>query len=95
MHMITRRYKASNLAEVVRRVTEGYVPIIRSAPGFVAYYVVDLGENELMSVQVFETKAEADEAGKRVATWVPENLGDVISSPHEVVTGNVVIHETI
>ena len=42
MYVAVRRYqvKAGSMDEIVRRAQEGFVPLIRQAPGFVAYYGV-------------------------------------------------------
>ncbi len=45
MHAVVRRYRfdPKSAAEIDRHVKEGFVPLIRKTPGFVAYYWVDTG----------------------------------------------------
>ena len=40
-----RRYDGvSDVDEVIRRVEEGFVPILSGTPGFIAYYAIDQGD---------------------------------------------------
>ncbi len=59
MYAAIRRYKTSpgGATELARRVTQGFVPIISKAPGFVAYYVVDAGNDVVASISVFQDQA--------------------------------------
>ena len=51
MYMSVRRYTTSGPTNVIARiVTQGFVPIISDAPGFIAFYVVDGGDGSLASV---------------------------------------------
>lgn len=44
MYAVVRRYEGvTDPAEAGRRVEEGFVPLLRQVPGFVAYYWVDAG----------------------------------------------------
>jgi hypothetical protein len=62
--------KPGTVPEVIRKVKEGFVPIASSVPGFVAYYLVDIGNDSVMTVSIFQDKAGAEESGKRAADWV-------------------------
>ena len=84
-----RYYTSSNVDEVVRRVEEGFIPIISQTPGFVAYYVVDGGGGTLTSVSVFESQAGADESTRLAADWVKENLAGLFDGPPTVAAGEV------
>jgi hypothetical protein len=45
MYASIRRYKMDpgSVDELMRRVNEGFVPIISKGPGFLAYYAVNAG----------------------------------------------------
>ena len=47
-------------SEVARRIQEGYLPILRDTPGFVAYYLVHTGNDAGLSITIFETQAQAE-----------------------------------
>ncbi len=96
MYITIRRYKIApgSTAELKRRVQEGFVPIVSKLPGFVEYFWTSAGENEMFSVNVFKDKAGADESVRAAADWVQKNLASLISSPPEVMTGEVVVHQS-
>jgi hypothetical protein len=72
---------------------DGFLPIVESVPGFVAYYVVDAGEGMASSITICEDKAGVDESTSRASEWVQEHALDFIESGPAVVTG-VVTAET-
>ncbi len=81
--------------EVVRRVKEGFVPIIRDTQGFVSYFILvpSEREDELVSVSVFEDRSGAEESNERAEDWVKENLSELLPLP-EVAAGEVVVYES-
>ena len=59
MYASIRRYEGlSSIDEIVKRVEEGFVPIISEGRGFVAYYLVDAGDGIGATISVFESQAE-------------------------------------
>ena len=55
MYATVRRYEGvTDPAEAGRRVKEGFMPLIRQVPGFVAYYWIDAGDGAMVSTSVFE-----------------------------------------
>ena len=55
--------------------------ILRSVPGFVAYYALRDGDT-VTSVTVCNDKAGTDESTKRAAAWVKENVKGTVGAPH-------------
>jgi hypothetical protein len=45
----------------MRQANEGFIPIIKDADGFLAYYAVNAGAGEIATVSVFEDQAGAEE----------------------------------
>jgi len=95
MYASIRRYKTSpgGAAELARRVTQGFVPIISNAPGFVAYYVVDAGNDLVASISVFQDHAGAVESNRVAADWV-KTIASLLPSPPEIMAGEVTVHRT-
>ena len=61
-------------AEIDRQIHEEFVPIVKSAKGFVRYYWLDTGDGEGASVSVFKDKAGADESeSAEEASAAPES----------------------
>ncbi len=95
MHITVRRYEGvTDSREAVRRVEEGFLPIISTVPGFVAYYVIDAGEGVLASISIFESRDGAEESTREAAEWVRDNLASLMPNPPQVTSGEVVAHGT-
>ena len=93
MYAAMRRYEGvTDPSEAGRRVDEGFVPIVSSVPGFVAYYWVDAGGGVMVSTGVFENLAAAEESSRRAADWVKDNLASLLPNPPQTTTGEVVAH---
>ena len=91
MFISVRRYKIdpANLTEISKRAQEGFVPIMKGSPGFVAYFGVDHGGGNVATVSIFESQAQAEESNNRAAGWVKENLAELVDSPPEIITGDI------
>jgi hypothetical protein len=91
MYATVRRYEGvTDPAEAGRRVAEGFVPLIKQIPGFVAYYWVDAGGGLMASTSVFEDRAGAEASTERAADWVQENIASLLPNPPQVTAGEVV-----
>ena len=67
--------------DLARRAEEGILPVLKSQPGFRAYSVA-IGDGEVLSLSVWDTRADAEAGSEVVATWVAENMAgelDLIS----------------
>ncbi len=95
MHVTIRLYRMDPdwVDMLLRRVTEEFVPTIRDAPGFLAYYVLDVGDGRVASVSVFESQAGAEESNRMAADWVRQELTPMLPNPPEVIAGQVGAYE--
>ena len=95
MYTSFRRYQVdpSNVDEIIRRVNEGFVPIVSSVAGFIAYQCIDAGGGVVATISVFEDKAGAEELTQKAADWVRENLASLVSNPPEITAGEVKLHK--
>ena len=87
MFAAIRTYGVTDIDELSELVKDGFLPIVESVPGFVAYYVVDAGDGLASSITICEDKTGVDESTSRAAGWVEENALDFIESGPAVVTG--------
>lgn len=96
MYASIRKYKTQSgaSAELARRVNQGFVSIVSQAPGFVAYYVVDAGNDVVASVSVFQDQAGAEQSNHMAAEWVKGNLVALVAGPPEITAGTVTVHKT-
>jgi len=94
MYAAIRRGKANpgSANEVARRLQDGIVPTLRNLPGFVAYDFVNLGNDEGIGINVFETQDKAEEANRLAADWARQNLADISPGPPQTSEGEVLIH---
>jgi len=95
MYASVRRYEMDpgSVDEVMRRVEEGFVPIVSKAPGFIAYYALDAGDGVVASITVFEDQAGAEESDRMAADWVKENVASLLPTPPEATAGDVRVHK--
>jgi hypothetical protein len=78
-------YSATELAQ---EVGDGFVPIVREVPGFVAYFVVaDDEHNSWVSIGIFDDKAGADESTKRAAEFGQQGTHDWVDGDPIIVSG--------
>lgn len=96
MHVAIRHYK-TNIShldeELLSRIKDEFVPIIRSTPGFHAYRIVDTGANGIATISFFETEEGARTSVEKAAQWVGENMADLVEGPPTVIAGEQVLSE--
>jgi heme-degrading monooxygenase HmoA len=63
--------------DLSRRAEEGILPILKSQPGFKSYAVA-IGDGEVLSLSIWETRADAEAGSEVVASWVAENMAGEI-----------------
>ncbi|MFF2996236.1 hypothetical protein ACFVTC_16910 [Streptomyces sp. NPDC057950] len=91
MYAAVRRYEGvTDATEVARLVNEGFVPLMRQVPGFVAYYWIDAGDGVMVSTSVFRNQAGADESNARAADFVRDTLASLLPNPPRITAGEVV-----
>jgi hypothetical protein len=93
MYSVIRQYQFDPNAgdEIARKIQDGFIPLLRQTPGFVAYYWLDSGEGRGASFGVFENQAGADESVRIAADFVRENLANLLGKP-EIAKGEVRAH---
>ncbi len=96
MYAAIRRYNAyqGSAEELVRRVNQGFIPLLSQQPGFVAYYGIDPGDGSIMTMSIFEDKAGADASTRIAQEWVRQNLASMIKTAPVIMTGEVVLQKT-
>ena len=91
MFASVRRYEGvTDPPEVGKRVQDGFVPLLKETPGFVAYYWVDAGGGDMVSTSVFEDMEGAKASDEKAAAWVKENVAEMMPNPPVITEGEVV-----
>ncbi len=95
MYLSIRKYYIipGTTDEFLRRVQEGFVPIISQVPGFQAYYVMEAQDDQVTSVSLFDTQAGAEESARRAAAWREKNLVSFLQGLPEIIVGEVRISQ--
>ncbi|MBI4083456.1 MAG: hypothetical protein HY423_12690 [Candidatus Lambdaproteobacteria bacterium] len=93
MFAIIRRYRTTSTEEVVSKIEAEFLPIIRNAPGLVAYYVVDEGQNVQSSISIFEDQEFAEYSNKLAAAWVRQHPYVLPETP-DIASGEVLLYTT-
>ena len=95
MHLAIRRYQMdpASADAVMQQINEGFIPIIKKADGFLAYYALKAGTGEIATVSVFEDQAGAEESVRMAADWIQQNMAALLPNPPEITAGEVGAHE--
>jgi hypothetical protein len=94
MHATLRRLrcapgKASDVADLIEA---EYVPQLKDVDGVVSYTLVDIGEDEISSLGVFESESEATTANEMAVTWAKDRLASLGAAPLDASQGVVLVH---
>lgn len=73
----TYSFRGDDPHALARRAEEGILPILKSQPGFKAYSVA-IGDGEVFSASVWDTRGDAETGSEVVASWVAENMAGEI-----------------
>jgi hypothetical protein len=93
MYVQVARYRLGRASadELVPRIEEGNLPVMREVPGFVEYYALRLADDEVASVAVFRDRSGVEEAEKRLAAWIERTVADFDITPGQVTEGGVLV----
>lgn len=95
--VVVRRYQllsADTMDDLVERVSNGFLPIIRAIPGFREYIFVDSGDGAHMTISLFDDQDGASASTANAADWAAANVVELLEGPAEVTEGWVRIHVT-
>jgi hypothetical protein len=97
MYAIIRRYTPKGtldrkaLDDFKHRIEDRFLPVAQEIRGFHSYYVVNVGNKEVLSISVFEDKTGASESTRRAAEFVKKDpIKDQMGSP-EILEGELLV----
>jgi len=67
--------KPGTLDAILKKAEAELVPQTQQQPGFRRYFTIRTGEDSLVSVTVWEDKAQAEQAAERLSGWVRAEMG--------------------
>ena len=96
MHSSVRKYKtteASAGATISSEVEKEFVEIIKGVDGFAGYYLIDGGDNTIVTITVAESQAAVEESAEKAAEWVKGNdtVSGLMDGGPEVTNGEVLV----
>ncbi len=93
MYASIRRYVVhpGAMRKIAEQVNEGFLPIVRNIPGFVAYYVVDARHGTGISISIFEDQDGAERSAVEAKEYIRENLASLFPNPPEIMDGEVLV----
>ena len=90
MYLSIRKFSNVNSPDlVIKKVEAELLPIIKTLPGFNAYYATKFDDGDLGAVSIFDTKANADAATERALGWIKQNLAENLPNDPMVLRGDV------
>ena len=95
MYATIRRYRTNSDAasESVRRVLEGFVPLIRESVA--AYYVLDAGDGVIASITICEDEEKVRTSNRVAAEWVRQQLVSGIAGQEELRSINLDVDDPL
>ena len=75
MYTVIRKYDLvpGTAEEFIQDVQKSLVPIIKRVPGLREYSVVEVADNEVVAISVFDSLADAKVSARQTAAWVAEH----------------------
>jgi heme-degrading monooxygenase HmoA len=95
MHLSIRRYEGvSGKIEKIARRVRGLMPLLRSQPGFEAYYGFASEQGDAVSIRFFDDRQSAERADEKTREWTAGHMRDLLPDPPEILAGEVG-HQTV
>jgi heme-degrading monooxygenase HmoA len=85
--------KPGTVDEIGQRVTDDFVNIVSKIPGFVGYYVLNVGGDKLVTVSIFDDDKGARASIQASHEWVSKNITEWLAQPLEIMEGSVIAYK--
>lgn len=91
MHTVIRTYTGTpGAAGQLKSRGRDIESLIKTAPGFIAYYLLDTPEG-MTSVTVCEDVAGCEESNRMAAKWLRENMPQLAPKPPQIIHGELAL----
>jgi hypothetical protein len=92
MHAAVRRYRVTDAEAFIDKIEVDFTDRLKNeVDGFVGYYVIRGGDNDVATVTVGETEAAIDKSAEMAADRVRETASDLVEGDPDVTSGEVKI----
>ena len=94
MYTVIRKYDIvpGSAEAVIQEVKKSLVPIINQVPGFSEYALVEVGENEVIAISMFELLEAAKVSAQQTAAWVTDHTELFFQGFSKAMAGKVRVH---
>ena len=94
MYTVIRRYEIvpGSAEAFIQEVKKSLVPIMNLVPGFSEYSLVEVGENEVVAISMFESLDAAKASGQQTIAWVNDHTELFLQGFSKAMAGKVRVH---
>jgi len=94
MYIVIRKYDLvpGTTEEFIKDVQKSLVPIINRVPGLREFSVVEVADNEVVAISVFDSLADAKVSARQTAAWVAEHTELFFQGFSKAMAGSVRVH---
>ncbi len=94
MYTVIRKYDLvpGTVEEFIQDVQKSLVPIIKRMPGLKEFSVVEIEDNELVTISVFDSLTDAKVAAQQTAVWVAKHTEPFFQGFSRAMVGPVRVH---
>lgn len=93
MFASVRRYRmrSGSMDEIAHLIDEEFAEQVCEIPGFVAYQLLGLSEDEALSISVFRDQEGAEESDEIAMSWARHRLAPFSVERTDIVAGDVLV----
>ena len=93
MYASIRHYRvgAGSIDALMHRVDEEFAPAISQEPGFVGYFMLEVGDADVQTISIFHDRSAAEDSNQLAAAYVRDNLEEFELTRKSVTSGHVLI----
>jgi heme-degrading monooxygenase HmoA len=94
MYTVIRKYDLipGTVEEFIQHVQKSLLPIINRVPGFRDYSLVEVGDDEVVAISIFDSLADAKVSARLTAGWVAEHTESFFQGFSKAMVGQVRVH---
>ena len=94
MYTVIRKYDLvpGSVEEFIQQVQKNLVPIINRVPGFREFSVVEVADNELVAISIFDSFDDAKVSARQTSAWVAEHTELFFQGFSKPMAGQIRVH---
>ena len=94
MYTVIRKYDLvpGTVEEFIQDVRKSLVPVINQVPGFREFSVMEVEDNEVIAISIFDSLADAKVSARQTAGWIAEHTELFFQGFSKPMAGQVRVH---